>query len=90
MGRAFLLGNPHDFLAVAGKWPLSTAIGEMRNHPLFPTVPGNCCAEVVLESSTNEAKAAANNLFKRAKRVALGFRFSILSDRPSQITLYVS
>ena len=23
-------------------------VREVGNHPLFPTIPGNCCAEVVL------------------------------------------
>ena len=41
--------KPNDFLAVTGKWPGSKAVRELGNHPLFPTIPGNCCAEVVLE-----------------------------------------
>ena len=51
--------KPNDFLAVTVEWPLSTAIRELGNTPRFPTISGNCCAEVVLESSTALAYAVA-------------------------------
>ena len=40
--------KPSKFLAFAGEWPNSKAIRELGNTPRFPTIPGNCCAEVVL------------------------------------------
>ena len=40
--------KPSRFLTITGKWPRPKAVGELGNHLLFATIPGNCCAEVVL------------------------------------------
>jgi len=51
--------EPSKFLVITRKWYSSKTIGELGNHPRFPTIPVNCCAEVVLESSTDLADAVA-------------------------------
>ena len=38
----------NEFLVITGDWPRLTAVRSVGNHPLFPTILGNCCAEVVL------------------------------------------
>ena len=38
-------------LAITRSTPFSEVIRDLLNHPRFPTIRGNCCAEVVLEKS---------------------------------------
>ena len=40
--------KPSKFLATARKGHSLKAVREFGNHPLFPIIPGDCCAEVVL------------------------------------------
>jgi|SRR5665213_208560 len=47
------------FLAVTRKWRSLKANRDLANHPRFPTIRGNCCAEVVLESSMEMANSIA-------------------------------
>jgi len=47
-GAHLPLRKPSKFLAMTRKWPSLMSLRELENHPLFPTIPGNCCAEVVL------------------------------------------
>ncbi len=56
--------KPSKFLAITGKWPRSKAIRDLANHPQFPTVPGDCCAEVVLESSMDLASLVSRLLIR--------------------------
>ena len=58
--------EPSKCLAITYKRPSLKAIRDLANYPRFPTIRGNCCAEVVLESSMDLA-----NLIARLSRVML-------------------